>query len=29
VKYTLVPDAQVQEFTQRWDGLLGGKPAAG
>ena len=29
VRYELVPDAQVQEFTQRWDGLLGSKPAAG
>jgi hypothetical protein len=22
VPYTLVPEAQVQQFTQRWDGLL-------
>ena len=22
-KYSLVPDADVQQFTQRWDGLLG------
>ena len=29
VKYERVPEDQVQEFTQRWDGLLGSKPAAG
>jgi len=29
VKYTLVPEDQVKAFTDRWNGLLGTKPAAG
>jgi iron(III) transport system substrate-binding protein len=29
VKYTLVPEDQVTAFTDRWNGLLGSKPAAG
>lgn len=29
VKYELVPEDQVTAFSERWDGLLGTKPAAG
>jgi iron(III) transport system substrate-binding protein len=29
VEYTLVPEDQVKAFTDRWNGLLGTKPAAG